>query len=308
MWEMAETRFLLATLRPGDTFVDVGAHVGYFTVLAARRVGATGQVIAVEPEARNLELLRANLARNGCKNAHVLPCAAGATPGWMSLHFDEENRGGHRLVPLGEADTRVRCVRLDDELPARVDVIKIDAQGYDHEIVDGLQGTLAANPHLVLLAELSLSELGRRRVAPDAVLSRYRALGLTISTLDPDDKLRRTSAEALLARCQAGMLPADFSLVLQRVDANTTEGFPCPNAATGLELTELKDGLRVYEPNQRRVHELNSTAAVVFALCTGHNTAQKIVELVQETYGLSDPPTAEVEQCLDHLASEGLVI
>jgi predicted O-methyltransferase YrrM len=72
MWEPGETRYLLSTLTAGQTFVDVGAHVGYFSVLAARRVGPAGSVIAIEPELRNLELLRRNLERNDCTNAVVL--------------------------------------------------------------------------------------------------------------------------------------------------------------------------------------------------------------------------------------------
>jgi hypothetical protein len=102
VWEPGETRFLRALVRPGDVFVDVGAHVGYFSLLAASRVGEEGAVIAVEPEPRNLRLLRANLARNGASRARVIPLAAYSHSVWMSLACDEHNRGGHRLVRAGQ--------------------------------------------------------------------------------------------------------------------------------------------------------------------------------------------------------------
>src|SRR4051794_34975198 len=95
VWEAAETRFLSALLSEGDTFVDVGANVGYFSVLAARRIGAGGTVVAVEPEPRNLELLRANLHRNGCRRATVLAAPPYSQGGWMSLALNETNPGDH---------------------------------------------------------------------------------------------------------------------------------------------------------------------------------------------------------------------
>ena len=72
-WEADVSGFIRRRLAAGMTFVDVGAHVGYFSVLASRIVGETGQVFAVEVEPRNLELLRANLWRRRCDNVTVLP-------------------------------------------------------------------------------------------------------------------------------------------------------------------------------------------------------------------------------------------
>ena len=161
MWEPRETRYLTTLLQAGQTFVDVGANVGYFSLFAADLVGPGGTVIAVEPEPRNLDLLQRNIARNGVETVRVLPFAAAAAEGTMSLALDEENRGAHRLVASDDpqAGPCVRCVRLDDVLPERVDLIKIDAQGYDHEVIEGLERTLAANPKATLLVELSRSSL-----------------------------------------------------------------------------------------------------------------------------------------------------
>jgi FkbM family methyltransferase len=307
IWEAPETRYLHSILRPGQTFVDVGAHVGYFSVFAAQRVGPTGTVIAIEPEARNLDLLHRNLVRNRCANALVVPFAAHSASGWMSLALDEENRGAHHLVSPGRTATTVRCVRLDDLLPATVDVVKVDAQGYDHDVITGLERTVAANPQLIVIAELSLTELARRGLQPELVLAGYEALGFTISMLDDYGRVRRVSAQEVLARPRG----VDFSLVLERPPTpsfSTQDPSARPRIADGLEVHELPDGLIVFQPRRNRVHQLNQTAAVVFDLCTGELTITQIVALAQEIYELADPLAAEVQGCLERLGGEGLVV
>lgn len=304
IWEPGETRFLRRTLRPGHTFVDVGAHVGYFTVLASKRVGPTGRVFAVEPEARNLELLRLNLERNRCANVVVLPYAAAEAPGAATLEPDDENSGSHRLLPPDREGTPVECVRLDDVLTAPPNVVKVDAQGYDHEVIYGLERSLAGNPRAVVVAELSLGELALRGIEPAAVLDGYVARGFAISTLDERGQLHRSSAGDVLAGCSDGRFPQDFSIVLDR-PPDGAHAFP--RRVEGLEVREIPEGLRVHDPAQSRLHTLNDTAAAVFDLCTGTNSVETIVERVQEAYGLPAPPTAEVEQCLAHLRAERLV-
>ena len=308
VWETAETRYLKETLRPGQTFVDVGANVGYFSVLAAQLVGPTGTVIAVEPEARNLDLLYRNLARNGCEGALVIPYAAHSAGGTMTLSLDEENRGGHRLVPRDHAGVCVRCVRLDDVLPERVDVVKIDVQGYDHEVIEGLQRTLAANRGATVIAELSRTELERRGVDREAVLARYEALDFTLSLFDRHGELRRVSAAGALAASRDPDIPAELTLVLERPAAAPFSIDSSPTRVDGLEVNETPDGLIVFQPTGNRAHELNHTAAIVFDLCTGERSIASMVQLVQKAYELPEPPTAEVEACLDRLRREGVIV
>jgi FkbM family methyltransferase len=306
LWEPRLTRYFWGTLRPGQTFVDVGAHVGYFSVLASKQVGTAGTVIAVEPEARNLDLLCRNLARNGCANALVVPFAAHSAEGAMSLALDEDNRGAHRLVALGETATTVRCVRLDDVLPEDVDVIKIDVQGYDHDVIAGLERTLAGNPQATVIAELSLGELERRDLRPEVVLAGYEELGFTLSVFDDFGRVRRVTVAEVLARPRT----LDFLVILERPPEppfSARDPRTRPEIAAGLEVNEVRDGLIVSEPARGRVHQLNETAAVVFDLCTGERTVAEIAALVQEVYELADQPMDDVWACLDRLGDEGLV-
>ncbi len=309
LWEPDVGAWLASNLRPGHTFVDVGAHVGYFSVLASKLVGTNGSVIAVEPETRNRDLLQRNLVRNECTNAQVMPFAAYSASGEMALELNETNRGAHRLVPLGEAPTSVRCVRLDDVLPAKVDVVKTDAQGYDHDIVEGLQRTIAANPQLLLITELSPEELELRDVEPEAALASYQTLGLELYLLGHEMRSRRASLAETLAACRAG-LPATMPVILARpgvtsLSAPALKAFPVQTP--GLELREAADGLIVYELGRKRAHRLNDTAAIVFELCTGEHSVAQIVERIQRTYELPDSPAAEVQECLGTLRREGLI-
>jgi Methyltransferase FkbM domain len=153
VWEARETEFVRALLRPGDTFVDVGAN--------------------------------------------------------------EANRGDHRLAPHDGTGLRVRCVRLDDVLPRSVDVIKIDTQGFDHDVVAGLTKTIAANPALVVLTELSLTKLGDRGIDVDEVVAGYLARGFGIEALDPSGTPYPLAAADVLPHCVA-TAPEEISLVLRR--------------------------------------------------------------------------------------------
>jgi FkbM family methyltransferase len=206
-WEAPETRFVMASLCPGHTFLDVGANIGYFSVLAARNVGTGGRVIAVEPEARNLELLRANLER-ACRGSGatgtVLALAAHSESGLITLELDELNRGNHRLAPGGGSGPVVRCERLDDVLPAilggrPVDVIKVDVQGSDHEAITGLVQTITAAPHIVILCELPGPETDGAGIGAERILERYHELGFTFSLFDDRGELHPMPAAAILA-------------------------------------------------------------------------------------------------------------
>jgi Coenzyme PQQ synthesis protein D (PqqD) len=80
-----------------------------------------------------------------------------------------------------------------------------------------------------------------------------------------------------------------------------------PTRATDLDIHEVEDGLVVYQPARDRVHYLNQTSAVVFELCTGKNTEDVIVGLVQAAWGLDHPPRNEVMTCLTQLRDEEIV-
>ncbi len=162
-WEMAVTRMFLSHINPGMTVLDIGANIGYFTLLAGRAVGEQGRVHAFEPEPRNLWFLRHNVSLAGHGWTRVVDKALWNSAGTMRLRTEEEFCGGHSLIggddPALDADrfVEVQTLTLDEYLgdDLHVDVIKMDAEGAEPWIFEGMTRTLAANPRLRILMEFA---------------------------------------------------------------------------------------------------------------------------------------------------------
>ncbi len=166
-----EADFVAATLRPGQTVVDIGANIGYITVVAAAQVGAQGRVIAFEPLESNIELLQQSVAENQIADrVTVVPAALGETATTVKLVFatDALNSGGAFLwtdgdapVPPGHTAHEVPMLRLDDYLAdTRVDFIKVDVEGAEPLVLGGAQHVLLRDRPLIL-SEIHTTQLAR---------------------------------------------------------------------------------------------------------------------------------------------------
>ncbi|MFL5582473.1 MAG: FkbM family methyltransferase [Gemmatimonadaceae bacterium] len=132
-WEPAVVSFLADELRPGDVVLDVGAFVGPYAMLAARRVGAAGHVHAFEPDSTARALLERNLARNAIVNVSVHACAVSASAGTLRL---EAEPGDSRTRTGAVGDVTVPAVTLDGfcaQRGIRPAVIKADIEGGERE-------------------------------------------------------------------------------------------------------------------------------------------------------------------------------
>lgn len=161
IWEPLETQFLLDTLKPGQVFVDVGANIGYFSLVASRIVGAEGEVLAFEPETLNYELLESNCQLNGCDNVRNFKAALGEENASGQIYLNELNRGDHSLYPGDEdrASQDISIVNGSKLIMAshpRVDFIKVDTQGAECDVLVGLMPLVEASfPDLILIIEFS---------------------------------------------------------------------------------------------------------------------------------------------------------
>lgn len=147
-WEQNETALFLRTVKPGDTVVDAGANMGYYTIIGSRLVGEKGRIYAFEPDPSNFALLEKNVKLNGCTNVVLERKALSDRKGTLKLFIARENRGDHRIYqPEGESRSSidVEAVRLDEYLREHktgIDVLKMDVQGAEGHILDGLTGLL----------------------------------------------------------------------------------------------------------------------------------------------------------------------
>jgi FkbM family methyltransferase len=137
-------------VRPGDIVVDVGAHIGIFTVRAAKAVGAGGMVIAIEPETNNLRLLERNIQLNQLRNIIVVPKGVWSKKGKVQL-ITNKSSGAHSIViHQGATGSReIEVDTLDDILKElhvnRIDFIKMDIEGAELNAYDGMKETLRNN-------------------------------------------------------------------------------------------------------------------------------------------------------------------
>lgn len=158
-WEPYETALTLQHLKPGDVYVDVGANIGYYTLVAAQRVGPEGKVFAFEPDPANFALLQNNVALNRLSQVQVFACALYHQDAEGHLFLSADNFGDHRVY---QADTARQTHRIplrhgDTQLGAltdRIDFLKIDTQGAEYFVVKGLQQLIQKNrQHLSMILE-----------------------------------------------------------------------------------------------------------------------------------------------------------
>jgi len=142
---------LRAHLKPGATFLDVGANIGVFTALGASVVGREGRVIAVEPIARNVELIERACRGNGFDQVRVIRAAASDREGTLELRIEGSTSNAATPAAAGEvlrgetgSTVRVPAVVLDDALGdlERLDLVKIDVEGMEPRALRGLERTI----------------------------------------------------------------------------------------------------------------------------------------------------------------------
>jgi FkbM family methyltransferase len=147
-YEPVEVSMFEALIKPGDTVFDLGAHAGYFTLLAAKQVGPTGKVVAVEPHPVTLAALKRNLEINGESKVTVLDKAlTNVQDGEVSFSTDVVGFGyGSAVVPEGGA-FKVKTATLDALMEQGLphpDVIKMDVEAQEANVMEGATRILSA--------------------------------------------------------------------------------------------------------------------------------------------------------------------
>lgn len=163
-WETQYTEAFKALLRPGARVVDVGANLGWYTLIAAPIVGPEGRVYAVEPNPGLARMVHWSLNTNGFGGfAKVFEVAVGEKPDVMDLVLRTDMPGGGCIRPTRHAvrddaapALRVAAVTLDTllaEEPEPIDVMKMDIEGWEGMAVRGMRATLDRSPGLRILIE-----------------------------------------------------------------------------------------------------------------------------------------------------------
>ena len=176
----------IARLQEGDLFIDIGANIGYYALLAGRQVGATGLVLAFEPSPRELSRLLKNLVLNARNNIIAFSLALGAEPGLLDLHVAPTHTGLNTLQVAGSAAPafhgasahRVPVARFDDLVPPllgnrKVSLLKIDVEGAEMAVLLGMQASLRTGLFERIVVEVTpefLEKFGHSKTALYALL------------------------------------------------------------------------------------------------------------------------------------------
>lgn len=226
IFEPFETEVVKENLKEGMTFVDIGANIGYYSMIAAQKVGDKGMVLAFEPENANFELLLKNINKNRFeRNVQAIKKALSNKNSKIDLFLDQSNLGNHSFSQenicnkdrMGSIE--VETVRLDDFLKVKngstnVDFIKIDVQGAEGLVFEGAQETLKS-PRLKVLLEFSPYGLLKAGSNPIWLLNLFRNDGFKVKFFDyPSRKLIEMENEEIIDGCERGR--GFFNLFLER--------------------------------------------------------------------------------------------
>jgi FkbM family methyltransferase len=202
-WEMWVTAAILNTVQSGMVAIDVGANLGYFTLLLADLVGEKGRVLAFEPNPRMMTLLDRSIVLNGfADRVSRFADPLGATDGesvTLVVPVGEPKNAHLSRQPMAEAKDAVgydlRCRTLDQILgDQHVDFIKIDTEGAERDIWRGMERVVARNHSLTIFMEFT----AERYDAPDVFLREFTNAGFALSRIDERDGLVAVSRSDIL--------------------------------------------------------------------------------------------------------------
>jgi len=187
VWDPGVTEFVLQNLKPGMVFLDIGANVGYFSLLTANHVAPSGRVIAVEPNPLAFSQLEQNIKRNKVSNITVLHAACADSAASGKLYVSGPSNTGKASFSSKNAESQefisVDCLPGDTlieklNLP-RLDLVKIDVEGAELRVLKGLARSLAKwRPKLIM--EVAPQLLKNFSTEPDEILDFVRVRGYSI--------------------------------------------------------------------------------------------------------------------------------
>ena len=191
-------------LVPGNTVVDVGAHIGFVTIMAANKVGSLGKVYAFEPEPGNFRLLKKNVGFNNFKNVVCHNLALGGKKGTGVLYLNPENSGNNFLFSSsfshGFKAIKVNVEKLDNILKRiDVDLLKIDVEGYEYFILLGTRRILERNRNIVVITEYCPEFLKSSGSLPEEFIGYMRKFGFSLVLIDEKSGVFRDMSKSPIA-------------------------------------------------------------------------------------------------------------
>ncbi len=203
-FEPGVTRVFKGQIKTGMVFVDIGAHIGYYTLLTSKLIGTDGFVFAFEPNPDNGILLEKSIKANGFKNIKLTKKALAQKTGKTSLFMSGVSNDS-RCYFSGEnrKSIEVETVSLDDFFKGtdqKIDFIKMDVDGFEFSVLRGAEKTISNSKNLMLISEFCPEYLTKAGEDPREYISYLEKLGFKISLIDDKNgDLKKADIDELLA-------------------------------------------------------------------------------------------------------------
>jgi len=188
--EKYETELFKGIVKKGMVVVDIGANIGYYTLIAAGLVGENGKVFAFEPEPESYALLVRNIEANGYKNVVPVQKAVSNKVGTTRLFLSPDgNTSWHRIYDAhdGWNFIEIETVTLDEffkDKEDRIDVIKMDVEGAEMAVLQGMSQILKRNDNLKIFTEFLPIHLEKFGSSPEGYLSQLIKHGFKLYAID----------------------------------------------------------------------------------------------------------------------------
>ena len=196
--EKIEVQTIEKYLKNGMIMLDLGANIGFYTMLSRSIVGENGRVFAFEPSPRNANLIRASIEENSFTNVTVVEAAVSGDTGVSKLYVSPNINSAHSLLDLDfkydegwkrEKTIDVKVITIDDYLEKKVgdlkvDFIKMDIEGSEFHAIKGMRKVLDENEHLILVSEFWPKGFLKNNKNPKDYLETLVGLNFKINHID----------------------------------------------------------------------------------------------------------------------------
>jgi len=173
-YDLLGTIVHLLSVNKNSVCVDVGSHIGYFTLLMAKKAK---KVYAFEPEPKNFSLLKENIELNNLKNVILINKAVGLKNQKRWLYIDEKNKGHCSFNKISNKKVLVESIRLDDIIKENVDFMKIDVEGYEYEVLKSGENLIKKSDNLKMYFEFYGDMISQAGHNPIEFLNYIESLG-----------------------------------------------------------------------------------------------------------------------------------
>ena len=199
--EPHETSLVKKKVKKGDVVLDIGANIGYFTLIFAKLVGEEGKVFSFEPDPTNFALLKKNIKINGYKNIIPIQKAVSNKTSKIKLHLSKSNYANHTIYDKkhNHKSIDVNVIKLDDYFntyKGKIDFVKIDTEGVEEKVIKGMPNILNKNKNLKILSEFWVHGMDQAGIKPENFLKSL--IKHNFEMYKVNEKLEQTNIKELL--------------------------------------------------------------------------------------------------------------